>query len=72
MQKEWCGLEWRAICDLIKQKSGDKLMLVRFDGSSTPGVFGIDGYLDISAMAPTALADSILRRLDSTASADDV
>lgn len=68
-QKEWCGLEWRAIRDLIKQKSADKLMMVRFDAATIPGVFGIDGYLDISAVAPTQLVESILRRLESTSSA---
>ena len=41
--KEWCGLEWRAIRDLIKSRLDDKIMLIRFDDECVSGVFSIDG-----------------------------
>ena len=31
-EKDWCGLEWRALLDLIKRKEYDRLMLLRLDG----------------------------------------
>jgi hypothetical protein len=65
-RKEWCGLEWRAIRDLIKQKQDNKIMLVRFDPFLIPGLFGIDGYIDIGTQSPTELASVILKRLEST------
>jgi hypothetical protein len=45
-QKQWCGLEWRAIRDIIKSKEDDRVMFVRFDNASIDGVFSIDGYID--------------------------
>jgi hypothetical protein len=65
-RKEWCGLEWRAVRDLIKQMQDDKLMLLRFDDASMPGLFDIDGYIDISKRPPTDTAEAILTRLQST------
>lgn len=44
--KEWCGLELRAIRDLIKRKSDDKIMFVRLDDAQVEGIFSIDGYVD--------------------------
>jgi hypothetical protein len=45
-RKEWCGLEWRAIRDLIKRRQ-DKIMLLRLDDAPVAGSFSIDGYLDL-------------------------
>src|ERR1035441_8332820 len=59
--KEWCGLEWRACLDLIKRKEYGRLMLLRFDDAEIPGVYSIDGYLDISKMGDEAVAASILK-----------
>lgn len=42
--KEWCGLEWRSIRDIIKAREDDRIMLVRFDDASIDGLFSIDGY----------------------------
>src|SRR5688572_11603910 len=30
-QKNWCGLEWRAVRNLISNKQSDQVMLVRMD-----------------------------------------
>jgi hypothetical protein len=62
-QKEWCGLEWRAIRDLIKSKKDYSLMLMRFDRSDVKGSFSIDGYIDLSSSTPETAASLILERL---------
>jgi hypothetical protein len=61
--KEWCGLEWRTGLDLIRRKQYDRLMLLRFDDADVPGLYSIDGYLDISKMGDEAVAADILKRL---------
>jgi hypothetical protein len=62
-QKEWCGLEWRTGRDLLKQKEDDRLMFLRLDRADIPGLFSIDGYLDISGMPDNEVAVEILKRL---------
>jgi hypothetical protein len=61
--KEWCGLEWRAIRDIIKQREDAKVMLLRLDNEPDYGLFGIDGYIDISAWSPERTAEAIKKRL---------
>lgn len=62
-QKQWCGLEWRAIRDLIKSKADDQVMFVRFDDANVDGVFSIDGYIDGRAYEDHEVAQFILQRL---------
>lgn len=62
-EKEWCGLEWRAIRDLIKTKQSDNIALIRFDDAQIDGVFSIDGYLDARKFSPKQIADYILQML---------
>lgn len=69
-QKQWCGLEWRALRDLIKQARDEKVMILRFDDTAIPGLFGIDGFLDISNRLPIDTANAILTRLGSLAPSD--
>lgn len=66
--KEWCGLEWRAVRDIIKRRRDEKIMLLRFDKAEIPGLFGIDGYLDVSARSAADTASAILARLRSMGS----
>ena len=40
--KEWCGLEWRAVRDLIKKRDGQRIMFFRFDDQPVDGVESID------------------------------
>jgi len=63
--KEWCGLEWRAIRDIIKQRDDAKVMFLRLDDAPVPGVFGIDGYIDIAAWPADRVAGAIETRLRS-------
>jgi hypothetical protein len=63
-EKEWCGLEWRAVLDLLKRKESSRLMLLRLDNAEIPGLYSIDGYLDIAAMSDADVAAAILSRLE--------
>src|ERR1041385_2125541 len=51
-RKEWPGLEWRAIRDLIKSKKDSSIMLIRLDEANVSGVFSIDGYISVEGRAP--------------------
>ena len=62
-RKDWCGLEWRAIRDLIKRRTTAEIMPFRFDNTSIPGLFSIDGYVEIRQRLPTDVASLILDRL---------
>jgi len=64
MEKEWCGLEWRAIRDLIKSKKDDKIMFVKFDDKEIEGLFSIDGYIDATYHSKKEIAKFILERIE--------
>lgn len=61
--KEWCGLEWRAIRDLIKARKEADVMPMRFDDSQISGMFSMDGYIDLDQRSSEEVARLILRRL---------
>ena len=62
-QKEWCGLEWRAIRDLLKRRQTASIMPFRFDNTEVPGLFSTDGYVWIAERSAQEVADLILARL---------
>jgi hypothetical protein len=62
-RKQWCGLEWRAIRDIIKSRADEQVMLVRFDDVEIDGVLSIDGYIDARSCDPNDLAGFICDRL---------
>ncbi|KNH48024.1 disease resistance protein [Pseudomonas lini] len=62
-EKEWCGLEWRAVRDIIKSKESERVMFVRFDDSKIDGVFSIDGYIDAKQFSEAQVAGFILERV---------
>lgn len=61
-RKEWCGLEWRAIRDLIKRRQMSSVMPLRFDNTEIPGLFSTDGYVWIGGRSAKDIADKILER----------
>lgn len=63
-KKQWCGLEWRAVRDIIKAKEDDRVMFVRFDDAHVDGALSIDGFIDARAFDPASVAGFILQRLD--------
>jgi len=62
VKKEWCGIEFRAIRELIKMGQSSKIMLLRFDDVNIKGLFSIDGYLDIRTMSALEISNYILDR----------
>lgn len=62
-QKEWCGLEWRAIRDLLKKKESSLIMLMHFDDTPISGSFSIDGYVNLNNRQPEEIASLIIQRL---------
>jgi len=60
-RKEWCGLEWRAIRDLIKHRR-EEIMLFRLDDAPVSGVFSIDGYINMEARSADEVTALILQR----------
>lgn len=62
--KEWCGLEWRAVKSIIKSKQDEKIMFIRFDDAEIEGVFSIDGYIDANENSPLEIAEFILQRVE--------
>lgn len=61
-RKEWCGLEWRAVRDLIKRRQTASVMPLRFDNTEIPGLFSIDGYIWIDNRSPEDIAERIIER----------
>src|SRR5215831_11403878 len=63
-QKDWCGLEWRVIRDVLKQKRDSEIMPFKFDDVIVEGLLSIDGYIDIAHRTPEEVAGLILQRID--------
>jgi len=64
MDKEWCGLEWRSIRDIIKAKDNDRIMFVRFDDVNVDGVLSIDGYIDANHFTEDEVSTFIQERIE--------
>jgi tetratricopeptide (TPR) repeat protein len=62
-EKEWTGLEWAAIHDLLKKRKDNEVMLCRFDRGEVRGLYSTAGYVELDAMTPAQAADRILERL---------
>jgi len=61
-KKEWCGIEWRAVRDLIKSRRTPAIMPIRFDDTHIPGLFSIDGYVNTQDHTPEEVAKLIIER----------
>ncbi len=68
-EKEWCGLEWRAVRDIIKSKENERIMFVRFDSAQIVGVLSIDGHIDANRYSENEVAKFILERVELVCSA---
>lgn len=61
-QKKWCGLEWRAIKNIISDRS-NHIVLVKPSTSRLPdGLFQTDGYLSAESLCHEELAKEIIQR----------
>lgn len=62
--KKWCGLEFRAIKELIMEKEITKIMFIRLDDGHVDGVFKTDGYIDGKKFTPQELANFVKERVN--------
>jgi tetratricopeptide (TPR) repeat protein len=62
-KKEWCGLEWKTIRGLLKQRQADEIMFTRFDQIEPEALEGLAGYIDLDTETPESAATLILERL---------
>ena len=61
--KEWTGLEWLAIHDLLQQRKRDEVVLCRFDHAQVDGLFRGAGFIELDHKAPDEFVTLILERL---------
>lgn len=61
--RSWCGLEWRAVREIIKNRSDHSIMLMRFDDTPIPGLFSHDGYIDLNYHSAIEAANFIMERV---------
>jgi hypothetical protein len=61
--KQWCGLEWDAIFDLLKKRREDEVMLANFDRASVEGLYSDAGFVELDAKTPEQFAALIDQRL---------
>lgn len=63
--KDWCGLEWRAIHALIKERQTKDVLLCRFDHATIKGLYSTAGFIELDHKTPEETAKLIVRRLKS-------
>lgn len=61
-QKKWCGIEFRAIRDIIANRENSRIMFVRTDDGQVEGVFATDGYVDARLHNAAVIARFIQER----------
>lgn len=64
LDKQWCGLEWRVIREIIKNKDDQRIMFVRFDDADIEGLLSIDGYIDANLYSESNVAQFIRERIE--------
>lgn len=62
-KKKWCGIEWRAVKEIINNKSDHAIMFIRFDDAAIQGTFSSDGYIDLNDHSPIQAARFIVERV---------
>ncbi|MEH6690273.1 MAG: TIR domain-containing protein [Pseudorhizobium pelagicum] len=61
-RKDWCGIEWRAIREILLERRHEQIMFIRVDDGEVDGVFRNDGYVDARHFSVSQLADFIQQR----------
>lgn len=62
--KLWCGVEFKAIKDILFNKKHEKVMYIRMDNGKVDGVFKTDGFIDANKHSPYEIANFIVDRLE--------
>ncbi|MGF1839659.1 TIR domain-containing protein [Vibrio atlanticus] len=63
-EKDWCGVEFRAIREILMDRDDQKIMFVRMDDGKVEGVFKTDGYIDGNTHTPRDVASFIRERIE--------
>lgn len=63
-EKKWCGVEFRAIKDVLFDKHHERIMYIRMDDGKVDGVFNTDGYIDATKYRPEEIANFIVERIE--------
>lgn len=62
-EKDWCGIEFRAIKEIIMKRQNEKVMFIRTDDGDVDGIFKNDGYIDAREYNYADLAKFIKERV---------
>jgi hypothetical protein len=62
-RKNWCGIEFRAVREIINERAHDRIMFIRMDDGEVEGIFGHDGYADARQHDPAEIASFIDERV---------
>jgi hypothetical protein len=62
--KEWCGIEFKAIKEIMMERKNDMVMFIKMDDGHVEGVFKTDGYIDGRKYGPDDVARFIQERVD--------
>jgi hypothetical protein len=60
--KDWCGVEFRAIREIMMGKEHKRIMFIRTDDGNVEGVFKTDGYVDARKFSARDIATFINER----------
>jgi hypothetical protein len=63
-RKEWCGIEFRAVKEIIMKRDHKKIMFVKMDDGPVEGVFKTDGFVDGRKFRPEDIARFIQERVE--------
>jgi hypothetical protein len=61
-RKQWCGVEFRAIREIIMKQHFDRVMFIKVDDGPVNGIFSNDGYIDSRLFSAGEIANFILER----------
>jgi len=61
--KQWTGLEWAAIHDLLSKRNDNEVMLCRFNHAMVTGLYSTAGFIELDHETPEQTATLILERL---------
>lgn len=62
-EKEWCGIEFRAVKEIIMERKYERVMFVKLDEGDIQGVLKTDGYIDGHKYSPQEIARFIQERV---------